>query len=37
METIETLWVDPDTVPDTETEETTYELLSDEDFETIKN
>ena len=35
--TIETLWVDPDTVPDTETEETTYELLSDEDFETIKN
>ena len=35
--TIETLWIDPNTVPETELSETTYELLSDEDFETITN
>ena len=33
--TIEALWLDPDTVPEAELSETTYELLSDEDFETI--
>ena len=35
--TIETLWVDLDSVPETELSETTYELLSDEDFENITN
>lgn len=35
--TIETLWINPDTVPETEVSETSYELLSDEDFETINN
>ncbi len=28
-------WSDPEAVPDMEVPETTYELLSDEDFETI--
>ena len=30
--TIEVQYLDPDTLPDTEVSETTYELLSDEDF-----
>ena len=30
--TIEVQYLDPDTMPDTEVSETTYELLSDEDF-----
>ena len=34
--TIAVEWIDPKTVPDMEVPETTYELLSDEDFE-IKN
>lgn len=37
--TIEVQYLDPDTMPDTEVSETTYELLSDEDFnsETTNN
>ena len=37
--TIEVQYLDPDTLPDTEVSETTYELLSDEDFnsETTNN
>ena len=35
--TIETLWIDLDSVPETELSETTYELLSDEDFENLTN
>ena len=31
--TIEVQYLDPDTLPDTEVLETTYELLSDEDFD----
>ena len=33
--TIAVEWIDPEAVPDMEVPETTYELLSDEDFETI--
>ena len=35
--TIETLYVDLDSVPEMELSETTYELLSDEDFENLSN
>ena len=35
--TIETLYVDLDSVPEMELSETTYELLSDEDFENLTN
>ena len=35
--TIETLYVDLDSVPEMEFSETTYELLSDEDFENLTN
>ena len=34
---IETLYVDLDSVPEMELSETTYELLSDEDFENLTN
>ena len=35
--TIEVQYLDPDTLPDTEVSETTYELLSDEDFNSETN
>lgn len=35
--TIEVQYLDPDTMPDTEVSETTYELLSDEDFNSETN
>ena len=35
--TIETLYVDLDSVPEMDLSETTYELLSDEDFENLTN
>ena len=35
--TIEVQYLDPDTLPDTEVSETTYELLSDEDFNSKTN
>ena len=35
VDTIAVEWIDPKAVPDLEVPETTYELLSDEDFETI--
>lgn len=35
--TIEVQYLDPDTLPDTEVSETTYELLSDEDFNSEAN
>ena len=35
--TIEEQYLDPDTLPDTEVSETTYELLSDEDFNSETN
>ncbi len=35
--TIEVQYLDPDTLPDTKVSETTYELLSDEDFNSETN
>lgn len=34
---LEVQYLDPDTLPDTEVSETTYELLSDEDFNSETN
>ena len=35
--TIETLWVDVESIAELDVSETNYELLSDEDFQTISN